>query len=103
MTADKISTATPNNEVGAIITRSRRVVLDVSFGEMATWIKSGSAGDVVWYNSKNDEYGVWNVEAGEGWPIACDMIVTSHTIDGTLESTTATNLVWASTAPRIGN
>ena len=102
MTASKLSSAIPNNEVGVYFTKSRRVVVGTSFGELATWIKSGSAGLVVWHNSYTDEYGVWELESGEVAPIACTSIVTSATIDGVLETTTATNMLWATCAGNLG-
>jgi len=102
MTSDKFNSKIPNNEVGLYFTRSRRVVVGTKFSEIATWIKAGTAGDVVWYNSELDEYGIWTLEAGEVAPIACDTIVASHVIDGILETTTATGLQWATCSPRIG-
>ena len=83
-------------------TRSRRVTLDVSFDELAIWIKAGTAGDVVWYNEFTDEYGVWNLEAGEVAPIGCTKIVTSATVGGVVETTTAGGMFWASSADRLG-
>lgn len=102
MTADKFNSATPNNEVGLFFTRSRRVVINQSFGELATVIKCSSAGYVVWQNSQLGEVGVWYLESGEIAPIACDKILTSATIDGNIETTTATGLFWATSAAKIG-
>ena len=102
MTTNKLNPNTPNNEVGLCITRSRRVKLDIPFGELAVWLKAGTAGDVVWYNDETKETGIWNLEAGEMTPLACTVILTSATIEGVLESTTATNMLWATAAQQLG-
>jgi hypothetical protein len=102
MSADKFNSQTPNNEVGLTFTKTRRVIIGNDFGEMATWIKAGNAGDIVWYNSELDEYGIWNLEAGETVPVACTKIVATATIDGNLETTTASNIFWATSSARIG-
>lgn len=105
MAADNFNSVIPNNEIGLTFTRSRRVVVDTSFGEMATWIKlslSGTPGVVVWYNEETGEYGVWDLDIGELFPVACTKIVTSATIDGSLETTTAVGMFWGTNSPRIG-
>jgi len=102
MAANKLDPNTRNNDTGLYFGRSRRVVLDASFGEMASWIKAGTGGDVVWYNSLSGETGIWNLEAGESFPVMCDKILTGATIDGTPETTSALNLFWASTPSNIG-
>lgn len=99
---NKLDPNTRNNDVGLYFGRTRRVTLDTKFGEVASWIKAGAAGDVVWKNSISGEIGIWNLEAGESAPIACDEILTGATIDGTPETTGATNILWASTPSNLG-
>lgn len=102
MTADKFNSETPNNEIGLCMTKTRRVVINKNFGELAIVIKCTTAGTVVWFNSQLKEYGVWYLEAGEAFLAACDTIVTSATIDGILETTTAGGLFWGTCTSRIG-
>ncbi len=99
---NKLDPNTRNNDIGLYFGRSRRVVLDEQFGEMASWIKAGTAGDVVWKNSLNGEIGIISFEAGEALPIFCDEILTGATIDGTPESTSAGTLIWIATPARLG-
>lgn len=102
MSVGKLDPNTRNNDIGLYFGRSRRVVVDTPFGEMASWIKAGTAGDVIWYNSRTRETGIWNFEAGETAPIICDQILSSATIDGTPETTGAGNLIWAATPSKVG-
>jgi len=102
MGAKKLDPDVINNAIGLYITRSRRVVLDTDFGELATWLKCTTAGTVVWYNENTDETGVWEFEAGEGWPIGCTQILTNAIIDGSPESTTATGILWGVSGTDLG-
>lgn len=100
----KLDPATQNIEVGIVITHSDYVkAYDIPFDRLATVIKTTTAGEFVYQNGSNGEAGVWSTEAGEGWYIACDRILTSATIDGVLRTTTipATNIMWATTAADI--
>lgn len=91
-----------NKDVGLYITKSRRVVLDADIGELAIWIKAGTAGDVVYQDVQGGgEAQVWSLEAGEVAPLVFDKILTSATIDGNLESTTATNMIWGTSPQQI--
>lgn len=101
MSALKFNPMTPNNEVGVYFVKSRRVTVGTPFGEMATWIKAGTAGSIVYYNSKLDETSVINAEAGEILPIVCDEILTSATIDGSPESTTSSGMFWITTPQQL--
>ena len=103
MTARKLDPKTRNNDIGLYFGRSRRVVIDQTFGEMASWIKANVGGDIVWKNSITGEIGIWNLEDGEAAPIVCDMILTSGTVGGTLETTSATGMLWASTPADLGS
>ena len=102
MGAEKLNTASPNNELGLYFTRSRRVVVGTAFGEMATCIKCSVAGVVVWSNSETGEIGVWSLEAGEFFPVICDKILVSGTVGGVVETTTATGMFWATAASNVG-
>ena len=97
MALKKFNPMTPNNEIGVNFGKSRRVVVDTAFGEMATWIKATTAGDVIWSNSEGGEVNIINFTAGEKLPLVCDQILSAATIDGSAETTTATGLFWIST------
>jgi hypothetical protein len=101
MTIPKFNRMTPNNEVGIQFVKSRRVIVDTPFGEFATWIKAGTAGTIVSYNSSYDDYNIIQAEAGETIPILCDQIVTGATIDGAPETTTSTGMFWATTLQQL--
>lgn len=95
--SNKLDPATKNNDIGLYFRRTRRATIDVPFGETATWIKAQLSGDIVWINSQNTENGVINAEAGEMIPIVCTEIVTSATVAGVLETTTASGFFYAVT------
>lgn len=95
MTA-KLDPQTRNDDRGLYMGKTRRVVLDTKFGETASWIKAGTAGDVVWRNESGD-LNIWNLEAGEVLPCNAIEIVTDGTIAGTLEATGSTLMLWGST------
>jgi hypothetical protein len=103
---------TQNVEVGIIITHSDIVpglynpaIPDPNdvINRQASILKATVAGDVVYQNGNNGEPGWITLEAGEGWMIAFDRILTSATINGTLRSTTLTaaQIFWATTAADI--
>lgn len=92
----KLDKNTPNNDRGIYIAKSRRVVIDTPFGEIASWIKAGTAGDIVWRN-QSGELNIYTLEAGEPCNCSATEIVSAGTVEGTPETTTATNLLWAST------
>ena len=97
MAAKKFNPMTPNNEIGVNFGKSRRVVLDTHFGELATWVKATTAGTVVWHNSELGETNIIAFTAGEKLPIVCDEILTGATIDSIAETTTATGMYWITT------
>jgi hypothetical protein len=96
MSEARLDPKTRNNDVGLYFRRSRRVVVDAPFGELATWIKSIDGGDVIWKNTKSGETNIWNFEAGETIPLTCDIILSGATIAGTPETTASANMIWAS-------
>lgn len=101
---EKLDTTTPNIDVGIIITHSDYVTAyDKPFGHTATIIKAVAPGVIVYKNGENGAPGVWVFEAGEGWMIAADRILTSATINGTLRVTSvaASNILWAYTPSNI--
>lgn len=97
MAAKKFSPFTANNEIGLYFAKSRRVVLDTPFDELATWIKASVGGDIVWYNSELGETSIITIATGELLPLVCDQILTGATIDGTPETTSATGMYWMTT------
>jgi len=91
-----------NTNIGLYITKSRRVVLDADIGRICTWIKCAAAGTVVYQDKVGDgDAEVWDLEAGETAPLVFDRILTSATIDGVTETTTATGLIWGSSPSQI--
>lgn len=100
----KLDPATQNIEVGLVITHSDYIEgYDIPFDRLATVLKAGVAGEIVYQNGSNGEPGVWKVEAGEPAFIACDRILTSGTIGGIVRTTTvpATDIIWGTTAADI--
>jgi hypothetical protein len=102
MSNKKLDPNTRNNDIGLQFGKSRRVVVDALFGELASWVKAVGAGDIIWSNSVSGEVGIWNLEAGESFPVVCDQILSAATIDGNAETTTATTMLWASTPSDLG-
>lgn len=99
MTATKLDPQTPNNDVGLYWKKSRRVDplgagLPFTIGEVCTGMKTSTAGIVVVENSVTGLQNVLSFEAGEWQPIVYDRVLVSATIDGVLETTTATGLFW---------
>lgn len=101
MVAKKFNPLTPNNEIGIYFVKSRPVTIDIPFGEVATWIKNGTAGIIVYYNSEIDETSVIAAEEGETLPIVCDKIVSNATIDGIPYTTTTTGMYWITTPQHL--
>jgi len=98
MTINKLDPNTPNNDVGLYFGKTRRVVIDTPFSEPATMIKAEVAGVIVWRHAITKELNVWELEADETVPVFADMIAASGTVDGSLETTSASNMFWG-TAP----
>lgn len=103
-TQKNLDAKTPNVEVGIVITHSDLIpALDQPIGRQGTVLKVTAAGSVVYQNGENGEPGWITLEAGEGWMISFDRVLTSATINGTLRSTslTAAQIFWATTAADI--
>ena len=102
MTA-KLDTSTPNNEVGLYWKSSRRVkALPAEIGELATGIIATTAGLLVWENEEGEAQ-VTPFEAGQWLPCATGKVLSSATIDGTLETTTpTTGWFWTTSPLNIG-
>jgi hypothetical protein len=94
----KFDPATRNNDTGLYFTKTRRATVDVDHGELATWMQVSTAGLVVWENAYSGENGVISFEAGESKPIPHTKILSSGTVDGVLETTTAGGFFWMTTA-----
>lgn len=96
---------TPNIDVGVVITHSGPVpALDKAIGRQCSGMKAIVAGDAVYQNGANGEPGFINFEAGEGWLIAFDRILSSATVDGVSRSTTLTaaQIIYFVMGPNIG-
>jgi hypothetical protein len=102
MTSQKIDNYKQNRDRGLYISRSRRVVVGTSWLEQSSFIQTLTAGIVVWKNSDTNEVGVASGEAGQFLPICADIILASATIDGVLETTTSTAMIWYATADNLG-
>lgn len=103
-TIKNLDTNTPNVDVGIIITHSDVIdTIGEPIGRQATILKATVAGDIVYQNGSDGEPGWITLEAGEGWMIAFDRVLTSATINGTLRSTSlaAAQIFWATTASDI--
>jgi hypothetical protein len=98
----KLDPNSQNNEIGIFFRKSRKVTIGTQFGELASFIKAKQEGDVVWKNNITGEVNVWNFEAGETYPLVCDEILVSATIDSVLYTTAPTDLFWASTPANVG-
>ena len=102
MANNAINQLIPNNEMGIFLTATGRVGIGTPFPlGMATAIKAGTAGDVVWQNGSAGRLNVTNFEAGETQLLICDRILVNGTVDGVLETTGATNLIWGITNPSL--
>lgn len=100
---EKLSPSTPNNDVGLYWKTSRRVkTLPAEIGELATGIIATTAGLLVWENEEGEAQ-VTPFEAGQWQPCAAVKILTSATIDGTLETTApTTGWLWTASPLNIG-
>lgn len=89
---------TQNADIGVYINMSGRVTLDEYFRDnaLATWIKASSGGDIV-YQNWDDETQLWNAEDGETVQICAKRILTNGTVDGSVETTSATGMFWGQT------
>lgn len=107
MADNAINNLIPNNEMGIFLTATGRVEIGTIAAPkpfplgMATAIKAGTAGDVVWQNGYNGRLNVTNFEAGETQLLICDRILATGTVDGAVETTGATNLIWGITNPSL--
>jgi len=96
---------TPNIDVGVVITHSAQVpALDKSIGRQCSGMKADVAGEVVYQNGPEGEPGFIKFEAGEGWLIAFDRILSSGTVDGVSKSTTLTaaQIIYFVMGPNVG-
>jgi hypothetical protein len=58
---------------------------------------SGATGDIVYMNTAGVPQFFSNAQANNIYPIAATMILASATVNGTLRTTTATNITYCST------
>jgi hypothetical protein len=58
---------------------------------------SGATGDIVYMNTAGQAQFFSNAQANNIYPIAATMILASATVNGTLRTTTATNITYCST------
>jgi hypothetical protein len=73
-------------------------VLDVKFVQPSCYLYvSGATGDIVYMNTAGQPQFFSNAQANNIYPIAATMVLTSATVNGTLRTTTATNITYCST------
>jgi hypothetical protein len=78
------------------------VTLDVAFPYPSSYVYvSGATGNIVWQNSNGANQYLPNAQLGGLYPIAASMILTSGTVNGTPRTTTATGLVYLSSAKGV--
>lgn len=87
--------ATPSNDIGLFIEKSRRLTVDVPFGTKASWVVATTGGIIVWKDLNETEANVISTEAGQWLPLKCDIILSSAEVDGVTENTTASGMFWA--------
>jgi hypothetical protein len=99
----KLDKSTANNDVGLYWKTSRRVkALPAEIGELATGILATAAGTLVWENEEGEAQ-VTIFEAGQWLPCAAVKILSSATIDGTLETTLPiTGWLWTASPLNLG-
>ncbi len=72
--------------------------IDVNFPKPSIYIYvAGTSGDIVYENTGGTAQWLPGALEGGIYPIAARRILTSGTVNGTLRTTTATNLVYGST------
>jgi hypothetical protein len=57
-------------------------------------VVTGSSGDIVWLNALGLPQYLPNAQSGMAYPIGASQIVASATVNGTVRTTAATNMVW---------
>jgi hypothetical protein len=60
---------------------------------------SGASGDIVWENALGEPQYLANAQAGQMYAIGARRILSSATVNGSVRTTAATNLVWMASAP----
>lgn len=71
--------------------------IDVMFYKPSCYLCIGTTGDVVFENTAGDAQFFKNAIANNIYPLAARRILTSGTVNGTVRTTTATNIVYCST------
>jgi hypothetical protein len=62
---------------------------------------SGSAGNIVWENTIGEAQYLPNAQSGVLYPVGARKILSSGTVNGTSRTTTATNIVYLSSAKGV--
>ncbi|MBX4189690.1 hypothetical protein KW791_00110 [Candidatus Parcubacteria bacterium] len=76
--------------------------LDSEFPYPSSYIYiSGDTGNVVWQNSNGANQYLPNAQSGGLYPIGAKMILSSGTVNGTSRTTTATDIVYLSSAKGV--
>ncbi len=76
--------------------------LDETFPYVSSYLYvSGDSGDIVWRNSNGLDQYFPNAQSGGLYPLAASMVLTSATVNETLRTTTATNIVYISSAKAV--
>lgn len=76
--------------------------IDSAFPYVSLYIYvSGSSGNIVWQNSAGAAQYLPNAQTGVLYPVGAAKILSSATVNGTLRTTTATNIVYLSSAKGV--
>ena len=106
MSEHKLDADSLNNDIGLYWEKCRRVApsgapLPFTVGEIATGMIATTAGVVVTRNTISGINNIVPFEAGEWKPIVYDQVLASATIDGVLETTTASGLYWTTSPAKV--
>lgn len=83
---------------GFVFNYSDLVTIDTNFIYPSCYLYvSGNGGDIVYQNTAGLAQYFPNAQANNIYPIGAVKILTSGTVNGTLRTTTATNIVYCST------
>ena len=104
----KLDPKTQNNDIGLYPVKARwaykgTIASDIIIGEICTWIRAINGGSIVYRNPVTKENNIEYLQDGEKAPILFDKIYVSATVDGVIETTTASNVIYYTTPAQLGD